>query len=200
MPRATRLTALAIVAAASLMGACKKKPEVAPAPAPVTPTETCDAACMERRRAEEVARTAAAEKARLDSIAAARAGAVAAVRATLVEKIMFNYDQSDLSDAAKATLDAKIAILRANPQLRIRIGGHADSRGSDEYNLALGQRRAAQAKRYITDQGIDGLRIDIASFGEEQPAAQGDSEDAYAQNRRGEFEIIAGGDTITVPQ
>ena len=80
--------------------------------------------------------------------------------------------------------------------MRIRIAGNCDARGSDEYNLALGQRRAAAAKRYLSDHGVDASRIDIISYGRERPAVEGDTEDAYAKNRRDEFEITAGADNI----
>jgi len=75
--------------------------------------------------------------------------------------------------------------------MRIRISGHADARGSDEYNLALGLRRAAEVKRYLAALGIDESRIEIVTMGEERPAVQGSTEEAYALNRRAEFEIIS---------
>jgi len=93
-------------------------------------------------------------------------------------------------------LDAKLPILRANPNMRIRIEGNCDDRGSEEYNLALGQRRAAAAKRYLTDFGIDAGRIDIISYGHERPVCTQDSEDCWSQNRRDDFVIVAGSDNI----
>jgi peptidoglycan-associated lipoprotein len=90
--------------------------------------------------------------------------------------------------------------MAANPNLKIQISGHADERGSDEYNLALGNRRAAAAKRYLENKGIDGSRIDVVSYGEERPLNQGHDEAAYAQNRRDEFQVTAGGDTLVPPQ
>ena len=134
-----------------------------------------------------------------DSLAArdrAAAAAIAATRATLAAKIFFEFDKSDLRDDARATLDAKVPILNANPGLRIRIEGNCDKRGSDEYNLALGQRRAAAAKRYLSEHGIDASRIEVISYGSERPAAAGDTEEAYAQNRRDEFSITAGGELL----
>jgi len=93
-------------------------------------------------------------------------------------------------------LDAKLPILRANPNMRIRIEGNCDDRGSEEYNLALGQRRAAAAKRYLTDFGIDAGRIDIISYGHERPVCSQGSDECWSQNRRDEFVIVAGGDNI----
>jgi peptidoglycan-associated lipoprotein len=203
MYRFQRLVVLAIVAATSLLAACKKKPEVAPAPSAgpgAAPTPTCDKACQDsiaRARADSIDR-ANKERDRMD--AEARARATAAARAAIQAVTYFDYDQSDLSADARAVLDAKLPVLRANPGMRLRISGHADERGSDEYNLALGQRRAAAVKRYLTDQGVDGGRLDIVSYGEERPASEGESEEAFRKNRRAEFEIVAGGENLVVPK
>ncbi len=84
---------------------------------------------------------------------------------------------------------------RLDPE-KHRIAGHCDERGSDEYNIALGRRRAEAAKRYLTDRGIDASRIETSSFGRERPAVQGTTEDAWSKNRRDEFEITAGGESL----
>ena len=84
-----------------------------------------------------------------------------------------------------------MTVLNWIESLRIRISGHADERGSDEYNLALGLRRAAEAKRYLAALGVAEDRIEIVTFGEERPAVQGHSEEAWALNRRAEFEVIS---------
>src|SRR5207253_10918461 len=118
---------------------------------------------------------------------------MANMRNTLVAVVHFDYDQADLRPDARAALDAKIPILQANSNVTIRIAGHTDERGSDEYNLALGQRRAATAKRYLVEHGIAESRIETISYGEERPVAQGSEESAWSQNRRDEFEITAGG-------
>ena len=143
MTRVTRMVALSVLALAAI-SACRKKPETAAAPTPQgpRPTETCNQACRDSIAAAEKARSdaAAAEAARRD--AAARAAAVAAARAALAAPVYFEFDSDELSAEARATLDAKLPVLRANAGLRIRVAGHTDERGSDEYNLALGQRRA----------------------------------------------------------
>ena len=126
---------------------------------------------------------------------------VEAARNALLARIYFDFDRSDLTDSARATLDAKLPVLQANPNMRIRITGHTDARGSDEYNLALGQRRAAAARRYLVSRGIAANRFETVSRGEEQPAVpNATTEDEHAQNRRNEFEIIIGGDNITPPE
>jgi peptidoglycan-associated lipoprotein len=208
MIRTSRLALVVLVASAAL-GACRKKPEVAPAPTPPPINQdSIDAA----NRARDAA--AAAARARQDSINAANARAAeeerlrrereAAARAEAVRAITapiyFDYDQAEITADSRAILDAKLPLLTANTGLRIRIGGHTDSRGSDEYNMALGQRRAAAAKRYLTGRGIADNRIDIVSFGEERPVAMGSDEGSYSQNRRDEFEITAGGDNIMPPR
>ncbi|MFN2400355.1 MAG: peptidoglycan-associated lipoprotein Pal [Gemmatimonadaceae bacterium] len=187
----------------AVLAACPKKQPPPPPPAPAVNQDSIDLA---RAREDSVAR---AEAARRDSVARAQAdadriraereSALAAVRGTLTEAIYFELDSDALNDAARGTLDGKLAILNANSGVRLRISGHADERGSDEYNLALGQRRAAAAKRYLTQRGISDDRIEIVSFGEERPAAEGGDEAAWSQNRRDEFEIVSGGDQLTPP-
>jgi peptidoglycan-associated lipoprotein len=127
------------------------------------------------------------------------AAAAGSARAALAAAVHFDYDQSDLRTDDRAILDAKIPILQANPAVKIRVAGHTDERGSDEYNLALGQRRAATVKRYLMEHGVADARIETISYGEERPVAQGSDEAAYAQNRRAEFEITAGGQTLRAP-
>jgi peptidoglycan-associated lipoprotein len=200
--------ALTVLAVAALATACRRNPD--PAPEPEQPAVNDDSIRMAeedaRRRAQEDAdRRAreAADRARADSIArgeASRNQMLSAARNTLAAVIYFDLDRSELSEAARATLDAKLPLLRANPGLRLRVAGHADNRGSDEYNLALGQRRAASARRYLVQQGIDGSRIETVSFGEERPVAEGQDESAWSQNRRDEFEIVAGDDDLTLPR
>jgi peptidoglycan-associated lipoprotein len=190
--RATSL--LLVLATAGLAAACGGKPApeqpapeptAAPAPAPA-PASTDDSEA--RARAEEEAR-------------ARRATELAnAVKADLAAMINFEYDQAAVRSIDQATLDRKAAILAANPNVRIQISGHADERGSDEYNLALGNRRGGAAKRYLENKGIDGARIEVVSYGEERPLAQGNDEAAYAQNRRDEFQVTAGGDNLVAPQ
>ncbi len=174
---------MVVVSTSLFLGACKKKqpaqlPEpVQTTPAPETPTRTVP------------------DAAPVDTMEAYRAK-VAATRARLLETIYFDYDTDELRSEARSSLDAKLAVLNANPGLQIRINGHCDERGSDEYNIALGRRRAEAAKRYLTDRGVSASRIETASFGRERPAVMGDTESAWSQNRRDEFEITLGGDQL----
>lgn len=193
-----RTAVLSLLVAASVgMAGCRRQP-VAPAPAP-TPAPDNSA----QARADSIA----AAQRRADSLAAARAAdardAAARAQATQAEltgilaaRVYFDYDRDALRDDAMATLDQKAAVLQANPGVTMVITGHTDERGSDEYNLALGQRRAAQVKRYLVSKGIDGVRLTTQSMGESQPAVQGSDEGAYQQNRRAEFEARNAGSLV----
>src|SRR5207244_7375930 len=108
-------------------------------------------------------------------------------------------DKAFIRGGGAAARDQKAPLPQANPGLRLRIRGHCDERGSDEYNLALGNRRATAAKQYVVSHGIDGSRIETVSYGEERPLAQGHDEEAWAQNRRDEFEILSGGESLKQP-
>ena len=170
-------------------------------PRQVTPQQPAvdTAGAGARARADSIA---AADRARADSAAAAaraREAALAEARRTIEAAIYFDFDKSDIRPDAAATLDAKIPLLQANPNMRIRISGHADERGSDEYNLALGQRRAASARRYLSTRGVAANRIDIISYGEERPVCTESDESCWSRNRRDEFEILVGGDNIMLP-
>ncbi|HEX9894131.1 MAG TPA: OmpA family protein [Gemmatimonadales bacterium] len=110
--------------------------------------------------------------------------------------IHFDTDQYDIRTGDAAILDTKAEILRSHPQVRIRITGHADERYTDEYNLVLGTRRAEAAKDYLGRRGIDASRMETASLGETSPLDPGHTEEAWAQNRRDEFTILAGRETL----
>jgi peptidoglycan-associated lipoprotein len=111
------------------------------------------------------------------------------IKAFESESIYFDFDKSELKPAARATLEKKAGWLRANPQYKLRIEGHADERGTVEYNLALGERRAKAAQKYLTALGISADRIATVSYGEERPADPGHNEAAWAKNRRDEFKL-----------
>jgi peptidoglycan-associated lipoprotein len=201
MTRIHRGMVLTLVAVVGVSG-CRKTPETVATPTttPPVPTETCDAACRQRRADSIAAANAERDRLAREAADAARASAIARARNTLMATIYFDYDAADIRGDARGALDAKLPILRANAGVQIRISGHADERGSDQYNDALGQRRAAAAKRYLTDNGIDGARIAIVSYGEQRPAMTGADENAWSRNRRAEFEITAGGNNIVPSQ
>ena len=141
---------------------------------------------------------AANRRMQMERDAAARA--LADARSMLNAPVYFDYDKSEIRADATSALDAKLPLLRANSSMRIRIEGNTDARGSNEYNMALGLRRANAARRYLVSQGIDNARFDVVSYGEERPVDQGTNDDAYAKNRRDDFVITVGGDNISVPK
>jgi peptidoglycan-associated lipoprotein len=158
-------------------------------------------------RADSIARLAL-ERARADSVRAQvlrddDAGGTATTEvpsgldpsraAVVAEPIHFDFDKADLTQESVSKLEAKLAVLRSAPRLELLIEGHCDERGSDEYNLALGNRRAAAARRYLVDHGVAEGRLAIVSYGEERPADPGHSEEAWAKNRRAEFVVTRGG-------
>jgi len=99
--------------------------------------------------------------------------------------VFFGFDKSDLTPEARATLDRQAAWLNQYPRVTISIEGHADERGTREYNLALGERRADAVKKYLTARGVDANRVATISYGKERPQVLGSNEAAWAQNRRG---------------
>jgi peptidoglycan-associated lipoprotein len=103
--------------------------------------------------------------------------------------IFFSYDESGLSDAAMIELNDIAFFLEENPDATLLISGHADERGTEDYNMALGQERAESIKTYLTYMRIDPSRIQTVSYGEEMPLADGLDEESLAKNRRGEFEV-----------
>jgi peptidoglycan-associated lipoprotein len=145
-----------------------------------------------------VARAEAARRDSLARVAEAREHErrVAEAHATLVAPVYFAYDRSDLTADARRILEAKAPILNGSPELRIRLAGHTDNRGSDEYNLALGQRRAAAVRRFLAVLGVSENKLEYTSFGEEEPVCQEDTESCWSRNRRVEFDITAGADRI----
>lgn len=105
----------------------------------------------------------------------------------LREPIYFDFDRSELRPEAREVLRGKAEVLRSFPEVRVRIEGHADERGTVEYNLALGERRADAARQFLIDLGLDSDRITTVSYGEERPAVEGQNEAAWSRNRRDEF-------------
>src|SRR4051794_23238094 len=103
--------------------------------------------------------------------------------ANVGDRVFFAFDQSTLSSDARATLDRQAAWLGRYPQVTVQLAGNCDERGTEEYNLALGQRRANAARDYLVARGVNSARVTTISYGKERPVAPGSDEQAYAQNR-----------------
>ena len=104
--------------------------------------------------------------------------------------VYFDYDSSQIKDSERSKLDAVASHLQGAASVNLIVAGHTDERGSNEYNLALGERRALAVRAYLVGLGIDGARIQTKSLGEEQPVAMGHDESSWGQNRRGEFILV----------
>ena len=160
-----RIIVTALLAGTAMLGACKKEP---PASLPPEPTPTATSSSMD------------------DGMGAAAFGTQAhfvnAVNGQNV--IYFDTDQYNVDSADAAALQTQAAYLNQYPQISITIEGHADERGTREYNLALGERRANAAKNYLVSLGVAANRISVISYGKERPVALGSNEAAWAQNRR----------------
>jgi peptidoglycan-associated lipoprotein len=146
------------------------------------------ARAADEARAREVAERRAAQR-RADSLAALERRSTD-LKATLAVLLHFDFDKAMIRPDDALLLDQKIPILLFNPQVRIEIAGNCDERGSDEYNLALGNRRAIAARAYLVSHGIGADRIETTSYGEERPVDSGHTEEAWAKNRNDQFEIL----------
>lgn len=164
-----RLIVLLTVAAlaASAVGCAKKAVEAPPAPPPAPPVQ------------ETTPPPAPPEE--------TQPPAPAPLQQTDMQPVFFALDSDALDGAARARLDANAKLLRDHADAQITIEGHCDERGTVEYNLALGERRAQAARDYLVNAGIDASRIQIISYGKERPFDPGHTEEAWAKNRRAHF-------------
>lgn len=183
-----KLRHLAVLALVTLsVVGCKKKRPVDTPPNRPAATDTAG------RGAAAAAAAAEAERLRLArERAEAEARERARVREALSEMVFFDYDSYTLNAEAEDRLRAKAELLRRHPAVRLRIEGHADQRGSTEYNLALGQRRAEAVREFLAAYGIEADRVSTLSYGKERPLLEGEGESAWARNRRAEFTPVWG--------
>jgi len=181
------------------LGACKKRQPANPGPSGDTTAVTTGGGGTGTAREDSIRLAEEEEmRLRLEREAREREAATAAAREALTEIVFFEFDSDEITAQAEERLQMKAAVLRANPSVRLRIEGHADQRGTTEYNLALGQRRAESVRAYLVNLGIDGGRLATMSYGKERPLEEGEGEEAWARNRRAEFSV-AGGQITTVP-
>lgn len=164
---------------------CPKSADVSSAPESqpqaVEPDAAADAArAAEEQRAAEAAAAARAAEEKAEQERAAK-------EASGLKTIYFDFDKSFVRDDARAVMKANAEWLKANPTVKVRIEGNCDERGTIEYNQALGQRRAASAKKYLTDLGISGKRISLISYGKEKPVCTESTEDCWQMNRKADL-------------
>jgi peptidoglycan-associated lipoprotein len=180
--KSTPFLAAALLVAAGL--ACKKPAPAAPEPptpaaAPAPAQSTAQTPDDSQQRAAE----AAAEAARRAE-AAYQAAAAAALK-----DVYFDYDKSDIMDSQKPVLEAIASFMKQYPQANVFIDGNCDERGTVEYNLALGQRRAAAAQSYLVTLGVPAARLSTTSYGKEKPVCTEPVESCWSRNRRDHFAL-----------
>ncbi|MCP4374377.1 MAG: peptidoglycan-associated lipoprotein Pal [Deltaproteobacteria bacterium] len=152
-------------------------------------TDTTEETATEPEKApEETATEATAQQPTADMSEEERA-ILAARNMFLSEDVYFEFDKSSLDSMAQDVLSRKSDWMRDNPDVVVSIEGHCDERGTNEYNLALGEKRAESTKTFLVDLGIDAYRISTVSYGEERPVDDGHSEESWAKNRRAHFII-----------
>ena len=176
-----------LFAATFLLAACETASTISEEAAGASDASAASSSSTASASASSSTDAGSSASASASSEAAAAASALDDARSELMsigDTVLFGYDSSQLDADAMATLDAQAALLNAKPSFRVKIEGHADERGTREYNLALGERRASAARDYLVAKGVDGSRIRIVSYGKERPAVVGSNEEAWAKNRR----------------
>ena len=145
----------------------------------------------EAREAQALRERQLAEQRRIEAETARdqAAGVEQAVQQIQDDRIYFNFDSFELSAEARTVLQKKAELLNGHPELKLLIEGHCDERGTEEYNIALGERRAKAAYEFLILLGVESSRLQIISFGEEYPADTSNTEAGWAKNRRDEFKI-----------
>ena len=193
------LIPLSVILTLGVGVACKK-----PAPAPVEPPKpvqtgpTQDELDAQRKAAEEAARRKAAAEAEAEAARKAAAEKAAAEQAAAtyraaaeaaLKDINYDFDKSAIREVDKVKLQAIADFLKAFPQAKLALGGHCDERGTVEYNLALGERRAHAAQAYLVGLGVAEARLSSTSYGKETPKVQGHDDQSWLINRRCEFKL-----------
>jgi peptidoglycan-associated lipoprotein len=180
--RGSVLVLALLTGGALLLPGCPRKPDVQPAPV----VQQAPAPAVKAPEPPPAVKPAPAPVVK----APEPPPAVKSAPAVQFEDVYFDFDKADLRPDARQALNANVQVLRSNGQLRFTVEGHCDERGVNEYNLALGERRARAVRDYLVAAGIDPTRISIISYGKERPFVLGHDESAWKLNRRGHF-IVA---------
>ena len=176
-----------MLALAATAGACKKQKPVT-MPPPAEPTTTAPAEPVTPAPRETPVADFPAEPTTKTDV---DPSVDELNRQGVLKTVYFDYDQEQLRDDARATLQQNAQWLRAHPGYKVRIEGNADDRGTIEYNLALGQRRADSVREYLGSLGANTGDLEVISFGEEKPVSEGGEETSWSKNRRADFVIVS---------
>ena len=171
-----------VLAATLLLSACATTPTETTTAATTTEVTTTEETTTEETTS--VAETEATPESVVQDGVYVGGETIEMLALNVPDRVFFAYDSYSLTDAAQSTLSKQSKWLKANPSVTISIQGHADERGTREYNLALGDRRANSTKDFLMSQGIGSNRVTTISFGKERPVKSGSNDTAWAQNRR----------------
>ena len=178
-----RFKYLGLVAAVALIAGCETAPE--------------ESAATSGASGSSSPSTSAAPSTMAESMPMKAMGPAAGSQEDLVvnvgDRVFFGFDKSNISAEAQTVLKRQAAWLKSNSSVTVTVEGHADERGTREYNLALGERRANAVKDYVTALGVDRSRVKTISYGKERPVALGSNDAAWAQNRRGVTKVTGAG-------
>lgn len=198
--RPTVIVAVALVATLAASGCARRRQtaaQIQTPPAPEAAAPVAGAAPTPAPAAPAPAPRAAAPTAPAPTPAPVAEAPSPAAPAPVVERrsrldpIYFDFDRSEIKLESRNVIETNANWLRQNPVARIQIEGHCDERGSVQYNLALGERRAESTRRYLESLGVDASRLSTISYGKERPVDPGHTEEAWAKNRRAEFVVTA---------
>jgi peptidoglycan-associated lipoprotein len=188
----TRKISLILISAAAILAlsACSKKtppavnPTVKDAPAA---TAQASASSSSGMSAEDSA--AAAEKLAAEKLERDRAHLEEMINKIMNDEVYFDFDRSELTESARELLTEVGNMLIKEPRFVITVGGHTDARGTEDYNMVLGSKRAQKVKEFLVAYGVKADRLETISYGKEQPKVEGQTEEAFAQNRRANFKV-----------
>lgn len=191
------LISLASLTALSTVACSKKKPPVNPVvkeePSAVEPVadsvELAKAKADSLERARIESERLEAERLEAERLEAERARVEKMINQLMSDDVYFDFDRSELTEKAKEVLTQVGDILLKEPRFVIVVEGHTDARGTEDYNMTLGSKRAMKVKEFLSAYGVGGDRMETVSFGKEKPKVAGESEEAYAQNRRANFKV-----------
>lgn len=183
--RATRVTLIAAASLLALAACGRKKADLPPPPPPAGPVQQTPAPGT----GTEGGTGAGTDRVGTTNVPGSAADFVAQSGS---DRVLFATDSYELDSEAQQTLTAQAKWLQQYGSVRVTVEGHADERGTREYNLALGQRRAEAAKNFLAARGVSPSRMNVISYGKERPVAEGSDEAAWAQNRRAVTVVLAG--------
>ena len=190
MKHISTLAVITLAASLAIVGCAKNEPpktEPTPEQAPAAEPQAAPPAAEPTVNADSLA----AEQARLEAerLEAERARLEALINQIMSEDVYFDFDRSELTEKAKELLAQVGELLIKETRFTLTIEGHTDARGTEDYNFTLGAKRAMKVKEFLIAYGIDGARMESVSYGKEAPKAQGETEEAYSQNRRANFRV-----------